>query len=387
MNKARAMKMKKEKKFATRKRFYFFLAAVSLAAVLVVGGYTLAPKWAKATYERELGTGELRGTHLPTPEAVRGIYITSCVASAKTIREKILKEIEGTAINSIVIDVKDYSGRISIPTEDPTLVTKDSKGCFVKDMEQFVAELHEKGYYVIGRISVFQDPVYAKLHPELAVQKKDGSVWKDRKGLAFIDVSARPFWDYIVKIGKESYNLGFDELNFDYMRFPTDGDMKDINFPWTLDMEKKEALRQFFGYLHKQFRDSKAVLSVDFFGMTTTDTGDMNIGQYLEFALPYFDYIAPMVYPSHYPPSWNGLANPAANPYEVVKYSMERAYMRASSTPHKLRPWLQDFNLGATYTADMVMAQMKAVYDSGLTSWMLWSPSNKYTAGALNFAK
>ncbi|OHA15956.1 MAG: hypothetical protein A3H57_01120 [Candidatus Taylorbacteria bacterium RIFCSPLOWO2_02_FULL_43_11] len=381
------MKMKKEKKFATRKRFYFFLAAVSLAAVLVVGGYTLAPKWAKATYERELGTGELRGTHLPTPEAVRGIYITSCVASAKTIREKILKEIEGTAINSIVIDVKDYSGRISIPTEDPTLVTKDSKGCFVKDMEQFVAELHEKGYYVIGRISVFQDPVYAKLHPELAVQKKDGSVWKDRKGLAFIDVSARPFWDYIVKIGKESYNLGFDELNFDYMRFPTDGDMKDINFPWTLDMEKKEALRQFFGYLHKQFRDSKAVLSVDFFGMTTTDTGDMNIGQYLEFALPYFDYIAPMVYPSHYPPSWNGLANPAANPYEVVKYSMERAYMRASSTPHKLRPWLQDFNLGATYTADMVMAQMKAVYDSGLTSWMLWSPSNKYTAGALNFAK
>ncbi|OHA30349.1 MAG: hypothetical protein A3B08_03565 [Candidatus Taylorbacteria bacterium RIFCSPLOWO2_01_FULL_43_44] len=379
--------MKKEKKFATRKRFYFFLAAVSLAAVLVVGGYTLAPKWAKATYERELGTGELRGTHLPTPEAVRGIYITSCVASAKTIREKILKEIEGTAINSIVIDVKDYSGRISIPTEDPTLVTKDSKGCFVKDMEQFVAELHEKGYYVIGRISVFQDPVYAKLHPELAVQKKDGSVWKDRKGLAFIDVSARPFWDYIVKIGKESYNLGFDELNFDYMRFPTDGDMKDINFPWTLDMEKKEALRQFFGYLHKQFRDSKAVLSVDFFGMTTTDTGDMNIGQYLEFALPYFDYIAPMVYPSHYPPSWNGLANPAANPYEVVKYSMERAYMRASSTPHKLRPWLQDFNLGATYTADMVMAQMKAVYDSGLTSWMLWSPSNKYTAGALNFAK
>ena len=358
-----------------------------MAAVLVVGGYTLAPKWAKATYERELGTGELRGTHLPTPEAVRGIYITSCVASAKTIREKILKEIEGTAINSIVIDVKDYSGRISIPTEDPTLVTKDSKGCFVKDMEQFVAELHEKGYYVIGRISVFQDPVYAKLHPELAVQKKDGSVWKDRKGLAFIDVSARPFWDYIVKIGKESYNLGFDELNFDYMRFPTDGDMKDINFPWTLDMEKKEALRQFFGYLHKQFRDSKAVLSVDFFGMTTTDTGDMNIGQYLEFALPYFDYIAPMVYPSHYPPSWNGLANPAANPYEVVKYSMERAYMRASSTPHKLRPWLQDFNLGATYTADMVMAQMKAVYDSGLTSWMLWSPSNKYTAGALNFAK
>jgi hypothetical protein len=219
----------------------------------------------------------------------------------------------------------------------------------------------------------------------LAVKKKsDGTVWKDRKGLSFIDVSAKPYWEYVVAIGKESYDLGFDELNFDYIRFPSDGNMEDIAYPWTGKVEKKEALRQFFGYLYKSFRSVGVKTSADLFGMTTTNKDDLNIGQYLEFALPYFDFISPMVYPSHYPPNWNGYKEPEEKPYEVVKYSMDKAVGRASTTPLKLRPWLQDFGLRVHYDEKMVRAQISAVYDSGLNSWMLWSPSNRYTEEALN---
>lgn len=322
-------------------------------------------------------------SHIKTPEPLKAIYITSCVASMKNMRNKLIGWIEKTEINAVVIDIKDYSGTISIDLKDENLKTKSDKGCFVLDMDDFIKDLHNKNIYVIGRISVFQDPYYTKTHPELAVKKNNDSVWKDHKGLSFIDVSAKPYWEYIVKIGKGSYQMGFDELNFDYIRFPSDGDMKDIKYTWSGNMEKKEALRKFFGYLHKEFRDIGAVLSADLFGMTTTNIDDLNIGQYLEFALPYFDYVSPMVYPSHYPPDWNGYKNPAEKPYEVIKYSMSKAYERASTTPWKLRPWLQDFDLGADYDAEKIRLQIKAVYDSGLNSWMLWSPSNKYTWEAL----
>lgn len=370
------------------------IATIIFVVVVLVGSYAFLPgrfvvhydalniKNVDVKNEKQEINSEV--SHIKTPDQVKAIYMTSCVASTPSLRNKLSELFVNTEINSIIIDIKDYSGRLSIPTEDKELQTNIKVGCFIPDIKDFISTLHKKGVYVIGRITVFQDPYYSKLHSELAVKKaSDGSVWKDRKGLSFIDVSAKPYWEYISKIGHESVAIGFDELNFDYIRFPSDGDMKNISYPWSKKMEKKEALRLFFGYLKKQFRDTGAKISADLFGMTTTNTDDLNIGQYLEYTLPYFDYVAPMVYPSHYPPTWNGIKNPAEKPYEVVYYSMKKAYERASTTPEKLRPWLQDFNLGATYTAGMVRAQIKAVYDVGLDSWMLWSASNRYTTSAL----
>ena len=128
-------------------------------------------------------------------------------------------------------------------------------------------------------------------------------------------------------------------------------------------------------------------MSADLFGMVSTNLDDLNIGQVLERAEPYFDYLSPMVYPSHYPNGYNGFANPATKPYEVIKLSMDSAVKRllaASSSPFKLRPWLQDFDLGANYDAAMIRQEKQAVYDAGLNSWLLWSPSNRYTIGALD---
>ena len=175
-------------------------------------------------------------------------------------------------------------------------------------------------------------------------------------------------------------------MNFDYIRFPSDGNMKNIAYDyWDEITPSAEVMSSFFAYLRRELGDVGVPLSADLFGMTTVNYDDLNIGQVLENAAPYFDYIAPMVYPSHYPTGFAGFKNPAAHPYEIVNQAMTVASARliaASSTPSKLRPWLQDFDLGANYDAEMVRKQIQAVYDSGLTSWMVWDASNKYTRDA-----
>ena len=333
-------------------------------------------------------------THIRTPDAVKAIYMTSWVASTPKWRAELARLVENTELNAIVIDAKDYSGRISFAAEDPYLKEIGVSDVRIPDIKEFLAALHEKDIYTIARITVFQDPFFAKKRPDLAVQKEsDKSLWADYKGLHYIDPGALEAWDYTIRIAKESYAAGFDELNFDYIRFPSDGPMKDIFFPFSEarvvadpNLGKAKVMRDFFAYLHAELAGSGAVLSADLFGMTTTNADDLNIGQTLEYAAPYFDYLAPMVYPSHYPTGFIGYANPVEYPYEVVKYSMDRGVLKltaAGIVSEKLRPWLQDFDYKADYGATEVRAQMQAVYDAGLTSWMLWDPANRYTRDAL----
>jgi len=325
--------------------------------------------------------------HIKTPESVKAIYMTSWVAGTKNWREDLVDLIEKTELNSLIIDVKDYSGRISFKVSDPILVEVGATENRIPDIQEFIRYLHQKEIYVIARISVFQDPYLVKVRPDLAVKDLLGNVWKDRKGITWIDPASREAWDYTVRIAKETEKVGFDELNFDYIRFPSDGNMQDISYDfWDESIPKSVIMRDFFEYLAKELKETDIPLSADLFGMTTSHGDGLNIGQILEYAAPYFDYLAPMVYPSHYPKTFNGYANPADNPYEIVKYAMDMGVTKlinASSSPFKLRPWLQDFDLGATYDASMIRKQKQAVYDAGLTSWMLWDPSNRYTRDAL----
>lgn len=332
-------------------------------------------------------------THVETPNALKAIYMTACVAGTPSWREKMAEMISSTELNSVVIDIKDYSGTISFI--DPSLQGDDVSGCRVKDMRDYVARLHGDNIYVIGRVTVFQDPYYAKSHPELAVKSKaTGGMWKDKKGLPFIDVGAKPYWDHIIKIAKVSYALGFDEINFDYIRYPSDGNMADAKYTWTVGTSTKaDMVENFFSYLHKELKDTGMKTSADLFGLVTVAQDDLGIGQVLERALPYFDYVYPMVYPSHFATGSGGFTKPAENPYGIILYSMaggiekEKQWNisngRATSTPSKLRPWLQDFDLGATYGVAEVQAQMKATYDVGLNGWLLWDAGNKYTPAAL----
>lgn len=399
----------------TRFKIGFFASA----AFLLTGGamVSVAPDFfpsAELSFARisdALGANTLVAaqesiTHIPTPVPLKAIYMTQCVVGTPSFRDELVKLVDETELNAIVIDIKDYSGGIAFVADNPALAPYVSDTCGANDMKEFVEMLHDKGIYVVGRITVFQDPLYTKAHPELAVKKESDTlaVWKDHKGLSFIDVGAKPFWEYIVTLSKESYALGFDELNFDYIRFPSDGNMKDIWYSWSNGKEKQAALEEFFKYLHDELKPTGAVLSADLFGMTATNEDDLNIGQVLERALPYFDYISPMVYPSHYPSGFHGYANVNEHAYDIVHYSMSEAARRtvATTTPigsfaysrigtstptvyakpsysrYKMRPWLQSFDYPVTYTPDMVAAQIRANQDAGLDSFMFWDPANTY---------
>ena len=411
--------MKKKQK-QNKKRLLIVVLFIILI-LIIVASFLFTPSFFVTSYENgseyvaqvteelfeDVSIPEEVVRHIETPEEVKTIYMTACVAGTPSFRDNLVQLVEDTELNSIIIDIKDFSGTISYDTDNPKLLGVNGTGCRAKDMKDFVKTLHEKGIYVIGRITVFQDPYYTSIRPDLAVKKaSNGAIWEDYKGISFIEVGARDYWEYIVELSKESYALGFDELNFDYVRFPSDGNMKDIYFPFSNKTitnnptdGKAIALEEFFEYLSLELEGLGVTTSADLFGMVTTNTDDLNIGQVLERALPYFDYIAPMVYPSHYPAHFNGWADPNMYPYELIYFVMSEgaeraeALRNATTTPQsvrdhvssdQLRPWLQDFDYGGNYDVAEVRAQIKATYDAGLDSWMLWASSNRYTAGALN---
>jgi hypothetical protein len=196
-------------------------------------------------------------THIKTPNPVKAVYMSACAVGTQSLRDSIVKIADETEVNSIVIDVKDYSGTLSFKPENPDLLHAwEASKCGAGDMKEFIQTLHDKNIYAIARVTVFQDPHFSTLHPELAVQSaKTGTPWKDRKGLNFLDVGGKPTWDYTMAIVKDAYNVGFDEINFDYIRYPSDGDMKDTVFKLSTGT-KSYQLEKFFSYLHKETKKS-----------------------------------------------------------------------------------------------------------------------------------
>ena len=328
------------------------------------------------------------------PKEVRGIYITSWVAGTKSRIEPLKAFLDSTDLDAAVVDIKDYSGYVAYRTGLRQFKdTGAEKQIRIGDIEKLIRELHDKNIYVLARVSVFQDPVLAKAHPEWALKDaRTGRIWLDHKGLAWMDPASREVWDYNLALAKNALDLGFDEINFDYIRFPSDGETADIVYPaWDKVRPKRDVLREFFSYVREELKG--ALISADIFGQVTVDAGDPGIGQVLEDVYPYFDFVSPMVYPSHYRTGFRGYKNPAQYPYEVIKYSMDRALARretllASSTVPlgELRPWLQAFDLGATYDRRMIDLEIQAVADSFRSAstsaewagWLLWDPNNRY---------
>lgn len=331
-------------------------------------------------------------THIDTPTEVKAVYISSWVAGSPKFRDSIIDMIDKTELNAIVIDIKDSTGRVGFDMDNTELRKIGSIEKRIPDIRALTDKLHKKNIYIIGRISVFQDPYMTKNYPEWAITKKsDGTVWKDRKGLSFLDPAKKEVHDYILTIAKSSYKEGFDEINFDYIRYPSDGNMKDINYHLKEGETRADNIEKFFKYLNSEMKkDNNIPMSADLFGLTTEVIDDMGIGQVWEKALPYFDFLCPMVYPSHYPAGHAGYTNPSLYPYEVINRALIGAINKTnkvSDNINKIRPWLQDFDLGTVYTKELVQAEMKAVYDNKLKSWMLWDPANKYTPQALKAEK
>ena len=202
-------------------------------------------------------------THIKTPDPLKAIYMSSWAAGHHKFRAHLFDLVDTTEINAVMIDVKDYSGKISFEMSDPEIVATGAIERRIPDIKELIAKLHEKGVYVIARISVFQDSYLINVHPDWAVKTESGEIWQDYKGVKWLDAGAKPVWDYVVKIGKESYAVGFDELNFDYIRYPSDGNLKDIAYTWSEGRPRTEVIRTFFAYLHDQFKGTGIPISAD----------------------------------------------------------------------------------------------------------------------------
>lgn len=335
------------------------------------------------------------------PSIIQAVYATGWSAGTKKYQNYLQSLFATTKVNSVVIDIKDSSGAVTYRTN--VKKAKEYKAYWpeILDMEGLVKELHAKGIYVIGRIVVFQDPLLAKARPDLAVYNKSKTkdlskpvVWQNNGGLSWMDPASSEVWDYNIAIAKEASDFGFDEINFDYVRFPTDGALGNMGFPfWDQKIPKNVIMRNFFQKVRVDLPGVK--LSVDIFGQTTTAPDDMGIGQVFEDTLGYFDYVCPMVYPSHYANGFLGYQNPADHPYPIIRFALDsavarrQAYALANPSPPlraRIRPWLQDFNLGAIYNADMVLQEIQAVQDAtgqDFSGYLLWNPSNIYTRGAI----
>jgi len=316
----------------------------------------------------------------------KGIYLTAYTAGNKARRAELVNLIQTTELNSIVIDLKDYSGKVFFETNNLLAKEIGSEEIRIPDLKDWLKELKKQGIYTIARIVVFQDPYLAGNRPDIALKDKNGGIWHDFKGLSWVDPTQQLVWDYNLDLAKEAVKLGFDEVNFDYIRFPSDGNIKQIVYA-NLDNAnfegKAKVMKQFYEYVNKTLTFYPVITSADLFGMVLWRSDGLNIGQRLEDAAPNFDYICPMVYPSHYPSGFENFANPAEHPYEIIYRSLVRAKDTLANSRAKLRPWLQAFDLGAVYTPEMIKSQIQAAYDSNGFGWLLWNASNRYTSGGL----
>ncbi len=309
----------------------------------------------------------------------RGLYLTSWVAGTKRFHE-IADGVSRSGLNALVIDIKDCTGKVGYDSALPMVAEIKSRERRIRDLDGVLAYCRERGIHTIARIAAFQDPVLAGARPELALKTSGGSVWTDNKGLSWVDPASRCVWKYNVDLAKEAAARGFNEVQFDYVRFPTDGRLTGLVYPvYKGDVPKRQVIKEFFQYVDQELKSIDILVSADIFGLTTVAEDDLNIGQKIEDIAPYVDYVCPMVYPSHFPPGYLGLKNPAEEPYKVIYDSCSRGLERIKGQRAKLRPWIQDFDIGARYDKRMILEQIRALRDAGAFGFCSWNARNVYT--------
>ncbi|MFA7653895.1 MAG: putative glycoside hydrolase [Candidatus Magasanikbacteria bacterium] len=318
----------------------------------------------------------------PQPIKVKGLYLTAYSAGSSKKIDEIINFLDRTELNSIVIDIKDYSGYVLYDSNLKFVNDNKLKDVRIKNLRALIAKLKTHNIYTIARISTFQDPILAETKPEWAIKSKSNpeQLWRDKNNLAWVNAARPEIWSYTVSVAQEASKAGFDEINLDYIRFPTDGNMKDILYELN-GRKRYEVMGDFFKYFSEAMKDELVYISADLFGLTTEKGGedDMMIGQRLSDAVKYFDYVCPMVYPSHYPSGYLDFSNPADHPYEVVFNAMRAGQKQAVGQRGKLRAWVQAFNMGAIYDGDKIRAQIDAVDKSGADGWILWNARNVYS--------
>ena len=325
---------------------------------------------------------------------VKGIYVTSSTAGSSKI-DSLIKMANRSQINAFVIDVKDDNGRMLFHTDAAEVYCPEAnKRVPVKDIESLMRKLKENNIYTIARIVSFKDPLYTEAYPERAiVYKSNGKLYKNSDNIPWASPYDRELWNYNISVAKEAANAGFNEIQFDYVRFPaSNGGKLDrlLDYRNTTGETKPQLIQDYLKQAYKELSPLKIYISADIFGLVASVPDDMSLGQYWEAVSNVVDYVSPMMYPSHYADGTYNLSVPDAKPYETIFNSTRDSVSRNKNikTPAVIRPWIQDFTAKwvkghITYGKNQVEGEIKALKDCGIDEYLLWNANNNYTEDAV----
>ena len=314
---------------------------------------------------------------------VRALYVNRFAAQSTKRMRQLIRMADETEVNALVLDMKDEFG-LNYRTGNAGFARNAGNAGVVRDLPALLDTLRAHHILPIARIVVFKDSVTARVHPEWTIRREDNSIWRDKKGLAWVNPYHHELWSYNIGVGEELAKMGFGEIQFDYIRFPEPyASLPKQVFPDSKGQSKPEVLAQFLKQANARYDALGVRTTADIFGLVTTVRGPLEVGQEWEKISPAVDVVLPMVYPSHYPHGAFGIPVPNAEPYKVIDIALTRAHERDAklgiTAPEHVRPWLQAFSLGKLeYGPAQIEAQKRATYDAGYDGWVLWSPGSKY---------
>jgi hypothetical protein len=349
------------------------VAAATVASTAVVAAQTPAAKPQSVAGQADA---------LASPP-VRALYVNRWASQSKKRMAKLIATADETEINALVIDMKDEFG-LNYRSSNPDFAKNAGTATVVSNVKALVDTLKAHKIIPIARMVVFKDSVTARVHPDWTIRKKDNSIWRDKKGIAWVNPYHRELWAYNIGVAEELARMGFSEIQFDYIRFPEPyPSLPQQVFPESNGLSKADALQAYLKEAKARLNKLGVRSTADIFGLVTTVGGPLEVGQYWEKISPDVDVVLPMVYPSHYAHGELGVQNPNAEPYTMIYKSIARARERDKklgiAAPEHIRPWLQAFTLGKPpYGAAELEAEKKAVYDAGYDSWVLWNPGSIY---------
>ena len=322
---------------------------------------------------------------------VRGLYVSAHSVALKDRLDELIELAKKNNINAFVIDVKGDYGELTFPmSESINKYTKSAnKNPIIKEIEPVIKKLKDNGIYTIARIVSFKDTIYAKENPDKIIVYKDGGkAFTNSDGLVWVSAYDKNLWEYNVTVAKEAAKAGFNEIQFDYVRFPaSNGGKIDkvLNYRNPDNMTKAEAIQKYLNYAKKELSPYNVYISADIYGQVGSSSDDMSLGQFWEAVSSEVDYVSPMMYPSHYGKGVYGLEIPDANPYKTIYHSTKDSINRNNniSSPAIIRPWIQAFTATWVkghihYGPKEVKEQIKAMKDLGVDEYILWSATNKY---------
>jgi hypothetical protein len=330
------------------------------------------------------------GNRVPRPDSVRALYVNAWAAGSRSRMAQLIRIADETEINAFIVDIKESDTYLSYDSTGIALAKEigaDGRPA-TRWLPALVDTLQAHGIYPIARIVVFKDRMLAEKKPELAIRHVNGGVWKDNKGLPWVNPYDERVWDYNIAIAKEALDMGFSELQWDYVRFPdvTSSARATMSYPGADGKSRAANIRDFITYSKQQLAEYQVPVTADVFGLVTHVEDDLGIGQHWETVIQTADVVLPMTYPSHYYTGLYGFQKPGANPYEILRISLTDAVERtrfladsANVQVGEVMPWLEAMSIrGLDYGPAELREQIQATYDAGLKSWALWNPGSKF---------